>query len=336
MVSGKVEHRYRLSNVDEKDERTSNVDMFDKSPSTKTDLPMLRLQRDSLQYVTDLSSDERSNVEHVPSTKSSPRRRRSDILMLPTPPSMMSSQNVTPRGATAILASQIDQEILELRNFYEQHREEMMSLAKANTSVVQNRSTVHSVDTQTSTKSPTKHSRQFGNRQSAKYLESESDSVDLSLQEERRIEFQQRRLRQLQKKKLIQNEFRRGEFSFDKNRRDMSLSDASIEQNRRHTSKSVTSKSAILSPPNFAIGNQNSPVAVGRSKSHAISSFFPPVSSNEAKQCRSVDGIDGRRVEAADGDDIFIPKLNLEELVSLSYYVSMLTCHKRLMFSFFQ
>jgi hypothetical protein len=256
--------------------------------------------------------------------------------MLPTPPSMTSSQNVTPRGATAILASQIDQEILELRNFYEQHREEMMSLAKANTSVVQNRSTVHSIDTQTSTKSPTKHSRQFGNRQSAKYLESESDSVDLSLQEERRIEFQQRRLRQLQKKKLIQNEFRRGEFSFDKNRRDISLSDASIDQNRRHTSKSATSKSAILSPPNFAIGNQNSPVVGGRSKSHAISSFFPPVSSNEAKQCRSVDGIDGRRVEAADGDDIFIPKLNLEELVSLSYYVSMLTCHKRLMFSFFQ
>jgi hypothetical protein len=282
---------------------------------------MLRLQRDSLQYVTDLSSDERSNVEHVPSTKSSPRHRRSDILMLPTPPSMTSSQNVTPRGATAILASQIDQEILELRNFYEQHREEMMSLAKANTSVVQNRSTVHSIDTQTSTKSPTKHSRQFGNRHSAKYFESESDSVDLSLQEERRIEFQQRRLRQLQKKKLIQNEFRREEFSFDKNRRDISLSDASIDQNRRHTSKSVTSKSvtsksAILSPPNFAIGNQNSPVVGGRSKSHAISSFFPPVSSNEAKQCRSVDGIDGRRVEAADGDDIFIPKLNLEELVN--------------------
>ena len=323
MVSGKVDHR--LSNVDEKDERTSNVEIIEKSPTSKSELPKLRLHRDSLQYVTDLSSDEGSNVEKVLSTKSSPRRRRSDILMLPTPPSMTSSQNVTPRGATAILASQIDQEILELRNFYEQHREEMMSLAKANnTSVGQNRSTLHSVDTQTSTKSPTKHQRHFVNRHSAKYLESESDSVDLSLQEERRIEFQQRRLRQIQKKKLIQNDFCNGEVSSDKNRRDISHSDVLNGRNFRDISHSDarnfrgTEKSDILSPPHFAIGHQSSP----KIDRHAISSFFPAVLSNDAKQFRTADETDGRKVEAADGDDIFIPKLNLDELVSLTFHIA--------------
>ena len=34
----------------------------------------------------------------------------------------------TPRGSHAILAQQIDQEILELRNFFDDHREEMLSL----------------------------------------------------------------------------------------------------------------------------------------------------------------------------------------------------------------
>ena len=34
----------------------------------------------------------------------------------------------TPRGSHAILAQQIDQEILELRNFFDDHREEMLFL----------------------------------------------------------------------------------------------------------------------------------------------------------------------------------------------------------------
>ena len=61
------------------------------------------------------------------------------------------------------------------------------------------------------------------------------------------------------------------------------------------------------------------------SKSHAISSFFPPVCaafdvknrrsfSNDESSLDVHDG--GRRFEAEDGDEIFIPKLNLDELVS--------------------
>ena len=34
----------------------------------------------------------------------------------------------TPKGSHAILAQQIDQEILELRNFFDDHREEMLFL----------------------------------------------------------------------------------------------------------------------------------------------------------------------------------------------------------------
>jgi hypothetical protein len=131
--------------------------------------------REALHSVTDLSSDERSNV--VASTKSSPRRRRSDV---PTPPSLK-----TPRGATAILASQIDQEILELRSFYEQHRHEMLSLAttaSVHPFVPVKPTSAQSVDTQTSAKSPMKMQRQVFNRQPAKCLESESDSIDISLQ----------------------------------------------------------------------------------------------------------------------------------------------------------
>ena len=144
---------------------------------------MNRFQREAFHSVTDLSSDERSNVNL--STKSSPRRRSSPADVM-TP---KSTQKTTPRGATAILASQIDQEILELRSFYEQHRSEMLSLAAtatgaaAATPFVQNRSTAvpQSVDTQDKQtsmmmKSPTKYSRPLVNR-GVVNIESESDNV---------------------------------------------------------------------------------------------------------------------------------------------------------------
>ncbi len=223
--------------------------------------------------------------------------------MLPTPPSITSSQNVTPRGANAILASQIDQEIIELRNLYEHHREEMMTLASKG-NLLQNKPIVqqHNIDTQTmAIRSPTKQPRMFASRQSAsKCFESESDSVDLSLQEERRLEFQQRRrLRQLQKKRHPV--------------------DVGADVRHRQSGNDVSRNNKdVLVQPKFAIGSLTSPVA--QNKNPGISSFFPPVccSSIEPKNhpASSLDVADGRRVALADGDEIFIPKLDLEELVS--------------------
>ncbi len=72
----------------------------------------LRLQHES---ATDLSSDEHqvatSIIKQRPKEVSSASQQRpKDIRLLPTPPSVTgSSQNVTPRGANAIIASQIDQ-----------------------------------------------------------------------------------------------------------------------------------------------------------------------------------------------------------------------------------
>ena len=53
----------------------------------------------------------------------SPRKDSSNNSTLILDPSIP-----TPRGSHAILAQQIDQEILELRNFFDDHREEMLSL----------------------------------------------------------------------------------------------------------------------------------------------------------------------------------------------------------------
>lgn len=277
---------------------------------------MNRFQREAFHSVTDLSSDERSNVNL--STKSSPRRRSSPADVM-TP---KSTQKTTPRGATAILASQIDQEILELRSFYEQHRSEMLSLAAtatgaaAATPFVQNRSTAfpQSVDTQDKQtsmmmKSPTKYSRPLVNR-GVVNIESESDSI--SLQEERRLEFQQRRQRQLQKKRLSQHEF------------DKSCRQQQHQKQQQQQPHDVERSRFEVHPamPHFALGQMSTPQA---SKSHAISSFFPPVCaafdvknrrsfSNDESSLDVHDG--GRRFEAEDGDEIFIPKLNLDELVS--------------------
>ena len=83
----------------------------------------LRLEHES---ATDLSSDEHQvatspikqrskDVLNLSQQRSKDvlnvsQQRPKDVLLFPTPPSVTgSSQNVTPRGATAILASQIDQ-----------------------------------------------------------------------------------------------------------------------------------------------------------------------------------------------------------------------------------
>jgi hypothetical protein len=79
----------------------------------------------------------------------------------------------------------------------------MLSLASA--SAAQNKPAVgHSIDTQTpaaAARSPTRHPRPPAVRQPAKYAETESDA---SVQAERRLEFQQRRIRLQQKKRHVQ------------------------------------------------------------------------------------------------------------------------------------
>ena len=212
----------------------------------------------------------------------------------------------------------------------------MISLAATSVAPIKPPTMVHSIDTQTSTKSPVKLQRQIISRQPAKYLESESDSVvDVSLQEERRLEFQQRRLRQLQKKRMMtQNDA-------DRIRRDAHHGEVrGLEKSRFE----------VYPATNFAIGQPSTPQA---SKSQAISSFFPPVCSTDNKVRRYsstdvsvggrpepsvgrrfVDVVDGRHLAAVDGDEIFIPKLDLDELVrSLSVRETLL---KHFSFQFFR
>lgn len=128
--------KYQLFNVDEGEEKSSNVDslnctIYDKSPlnsarsskalKSKTianHVPQLRLQRDAFHSVTDLSSDEQSNIgleinENLSSAKTSPRPQY--IPPLVSPKSNAASQTLTPRGALPILAHQIDQVIIILR-----------------------------------------------------------------------------------------------------------------------------------------------------------------------------------------------------------------------------
>ena len=80
--------------------------------------------------------------------------------------------------------------------------------------------------------------------------------------------------------------------------------------------------------PNFAIGKATTPDSAP-TKSQGISAFFPNVSGTSILFSLTVkqkllkgplkiiqDGIDGRRIAACDGEEIFIPKLSLDELCS--------------------
>ena len=225
------------------------------------------------------------------------------------------------------------QEILELRNLYEHHREEMMHLAKSSPTPTK-KMPLQNADTQTPTKSPTKYPRLYPSRQPlSRAFESESD-FDISMQEEqRRIEFQQRRLRQMQKKKCqnrsdtqFENQ-NQSKMHFDQpNRNDMRLDNLNRSAMRLEP----------LSTPNFSIGSPTTPVATAPvTKNPAISSFFPAVPSNNTHkdpfsnsvakfsnhvnafsiESQDDDAMDGRRVAVVGGNDVFIPRLDLDELV---------------------
>ena len=86
----------------------------------------------------------------------------------------------TPRGSHAILAQQIDQEILELRNFFDDHREEMLFLISDQPQTAKKLTTsagcspIVFESQQKSTGSPKRSSRQglldLDGRNSQKYL----------------------------------------------------------------------------------------------------------------------------------------------------------------------
>merc|ERR1712218_328230 len=82
--------------------------------------------------ISELSSEERELREEVEEEE---RRMRADLKLhcQPTPVKVRTPGRLLPSsgqhtGQPQILAQQIDSEIVELRNFFEDHREEMMSL----------------------------------------------------------------------------------------------------------------------------------------------------------------------------------------------------------------
>ena len=216
-------------------------------------------------------------------------------------------------------------------------------MAKSSSTPIKN---LQNADTQTSSKSPTKHPRLFASRQPLfRAFESESD-FDVSMQEERRIEFQQRRLRQMQKKKC-QN--RSSDTRYEsQNQSDMRFdhqnqSEASHNRNDMRLDNLNCSDVRLepLSTPNFAIGSPTTPVATApTTKTPAISSFFPAVPSNKTQMnafsnkitafsiesSQGDDATDGRRVAVVGGDDVFIPRLDLDELVITVQFFNPLKC----------
>ena len=228
------------------------------------------------------------------------------------------------------------QEILELRNLYEHHREEMMSMAKSTSTPIK-KTYLQNADTQT--KSPTKHPRLIGSRQQMfRAFESESD-FDVSMQEERRIEFQQRRLRQMQKKKCQNRSDTRFESQNQSDMRFDHQNQSEVSHNRIDVRLDNLNCSDVqlepLPTPNFAIGSPTTPVATApTTKTPAISSFFPAVPSNKThmkafsnkinafsiESSQGDDATDGRRVAVFGGDDVFIPRLDLDELVIVGQF----------------
>lgn len=169
-----------------------------------------------------------------------------EIDLSPNLPKPKSAES-TPRGTHTILAQQIDQEILALRNFFEDHREEMLSMINNE----KNDKKVSMTSAGCSPivfeqKSPKRSAKRKTKRQ--QIISDTSEETCPDVQEERRQEFEKRRL--LKKK------------------------------------------------PQFAIGQP---------MTSEISSLFPRLNENEQ----------GRHVTTIDGDQVFIPKLSLEDQWSM-------------------
>ncbi len=171
----------------------------------------------------------------------------------------------TPRGTHAILASQIDQEIAELRNFFDDHREEMLSLISAEQAPQSKDVPMASTgcspitfDHQTKT-SPKRSSRRKPSKKACQLIGDTSEETCPDVQEERRQEFEKFR---------TQKKLKRGKQQ-----------------------------------PQFAIGQPMTSTA----EQGKISALFPRVLDDSA----------GRHVPTIDGDQVFIPKLNLDDQWSI-------------------
>lgn len=270
-----------LANVEEKEEKSQA------SPHSEKDKDLAVPLQHCLHSVTDLSSDEQQSspissspvrpqdidkeIDRLRVQASTPNNNEQHSpnstltdLVLPTPP------NSAPRGCTMVLAEQIDQEINELRNFFDDHREEMLSLLNENknSTTIRNVSLPANIMEQKSTiaaKSPRSLARLRQRSYNRPTLLSEEDSDSAAVQEERRLEFERRRQR---KQRLHASQF-----------------------------KQQKSNSEMMEEPSFAIGAPASERSGG-----AISAFFP-----------HVDGGGGRHVDTVDGEQVFIPRLSLDD-----------------------
>ena len=211
--------------------------------------------------ITDLSSDEKIDAE-IAQLKENLVGHNTIAL-------------TTPRGSNAVWAQQIEQEVVELRNIYEDHREEMMSILSHEKQQKSMTSTGCSPidfllppETTSALNSPRK-SRKNKARPQAQFLVSDSDQDGrlCNLQEERRQEFEK-----FKKKKM------------------------KIKQQQQLS-------------PKFAIGQAVQDVS--------ISALFPQVNSTLNNGATEEKTNEGRHVATMDGDQVFIPKLNLEDQWSI-------------------
>ena len=118
----------------------------------------------------------------------------------------------TPRGSHAILAQQIDQEILELRNFFDDHREEMLFLISDQPQTAKKLTTsagcspIVFESQQKSTGSPKRSSRrrnQAVRNSTNQFICSDSEESQ-DVQEERRADFEKFRNQKKLKRKVPQ------------------------------------------------------------------------------------------------------------------------------------
>lgn len=236
----------------------------ERSPSTQlNNLIMTRNLSHVEEVLTPTSGDDQ---EADLNTDLTPRKSDLDGLL------EVSSSLTTPRrGTHAILASQIDQEIQSLRNFFEDHREEMLSLISTNekTKVPMTSAGCSPIvfDTNKSPKRCSSAKKKNSKRWSSNALISDtSEETVPDVQEERRQEFEKFRYQKKLKRR----------------------------SNNGQQSPAQVGQHQPVSSPSAASNDMK------------ISALFP-----------KVDQEAGRHVSTVDGDQVFIPKLNLEDQWSM-------------------
>jgi hypothetical protein len=248
--------------------------------------------RGILHSITDLSSDERSMFEKSDTAGGAAQPTASS-----TPRSPPLSALTTGRQPAA-LAEQIDQEIVELRNFFDDHREEMLSLIKENSQELFPKRNNKAATVKRPALAMHKDERQ------AAVVVSGDSSTDIEV-ERKRIEFARRR--QKTRKKYH------------------NLEEVECE---RETTNGLPAPCKF--EPNFLLGSlpkgeSAAVVGGGSGGGRGISAFFPPVGrhedvieedEDERRIYASSNGLmssGGRLVDTADGK-VFIPKLNLDNI----------------------